>query len=204
MNTPSFQVTTLQPTSPGETRVSVTLSLPAHFTQETVDQTIKAATVAAEYLALFSRKQEAYGVGNIDGFGELGVLVRLNDKIERLKNLLYHKRSSDLESVADTWDDVIGYGIIGGMVHRGLWRGPLPVPVKMEEPSIKTVPEPQLNALDLRAIIDAMKKGPQATLQPIPREVADAALLRDKHDALITAFNNDHLFLPKTELELYE
>ncbi|MCY0865420.1 MAG: helix-turn-helix transcriptional regulator [Sulfobacillus sp.] len=42
-----------------------------------------------EQMALMVRKQQDYGPGNINAFGELGLVVRLSDKIERLKHLLF-------------------------------------------------------------------------------------------------------------------
>lgn len=95
--------------------------IPTRYSEETVQQTEKAIECLVEYAELFAAKQESYGRGNIDGFGELGVLVRLNDKVERLKNLIYRGKSNDLEAVEDTWLDVIGYGLIGLMIHRGRW-----------------------------------------------------------------------------------
>jgi len=53
-------------------------------------------------LVLFIQKQLDYGSGNIARFGELGVMVRANDKIERLRTLLLD-------------------GVIGLLCHLGLW-----------------------------------------------------------------------------------
>lgn len=97
------------------------VDVPDHYTLETRLQVEKLLSYMREYAQLFASKQEAYGRGNIDGFGELGVLVRLNDKLERLKNLVYKQRSNDMESVRDTWLDIVGYGLIGLMVHDGVW-----------------------------------------------------------------------------------
>lgn len=74
-----------------------------------------------KYLELFIKKQKDYGPCNIADFGEFGVLVRLNDKVRRLKNLLQKGESPSNESIEDTWMDVIGYGLIGLMLHRGEW-----------------------------------------------------------------------------------
>lgn len=52
-------------------------------------------TITKEYIkivlntiATFDKKQHDYGSHNIADFGEFGVLVRVNDKVRRLKNLL--------------------------------------------------------------------------------------------------------------------
>ena len=72
-------------------------------------------------LAVFKYKQYDYGPGNIAGFGEVGVLVRLNDKIERLKNLMLNNKEVNNESVYDTWLDIANYGLIGLMCKENLW-----------------------------------------------------------------------------------
>ena len=63
-------------------------------------------------------KQHDYGHKNITDFGEFGVLVRVNDKVERLKNL--YGRDNPLkplnESIRDSWLDVAGYAVIALML----------------------------------------------------------------------------------------
>ena len=67
-------------------------------------------------------KQHDYGHDNILAFKEQGLVVRLWDKIARLKNLL-GKRANDEnhfvpknESIEDTFTDIAGYAIIGLML----------------------------------------------------------------------------------------
>lgn len=72
-------------------------------------------------LALLDRKQSDYGPSNIARHGQLGVVVRLDDKIARLSNLLANKTVPKFESIEDTWHDIANYGIIGSMVCRGDW-----------------------------------------------------------------------------------
>lgn len=74
-----------------------------------------------EALKLFKAKQYDYGPGNISNFGDIGVLVRLNDKIERLKNLMFSGNAVLNESIEDTWIDIGNYGLIGLMCRRDLW-----------------------------------------------------------------------------------
>lgn len=75
-------------------------------------------------------KQRDYGHGNILRFGLAGVVVRMADKIERLKNLLrlqaqsLASQSSDgfspvNESIDDTALDIVGYCIIAVMLLSG-------------------------------------------------------------------------------------
>lgn len=77
--------------------------------------------ITAEAIALCIDKQKDYGPGNIAAFGEMGVLIRLNDKVERLKNLLKTGATPANESLEDTWIDILNYGMIGLAVHRKWW-----------------------------------------------------------------------------------
>ena len=73
-------------------------------------------------IQLFDKKQHDYGPGNIAKFGEFGVLVRTNDKLERLINL--NRRGDDPanESVMDTWQDLSVYGAIARVVKQNQWK----------------------------------------------------------------------------------
>ena len=71
---------------------------------------------------LLDTKNRDYGPGNISAFGEKGVIVRLNDKVERLKTLVWGEGSPEHEKVSDTWMDIANYGVIGLMCHTGAWK----------------------------------------------------------------------------------
>ena len=77
--------------------------------------------VLEEVAEVMYERGSKYGPGNIAQFGELGVLVRLSDKLARLQ----HSAGRDFadESHADAWIDVIGYGLIGLLWSRGQWPG---------------------------------------------------------------------------------
>ncbi len=77
--------------------------------------------LSAEAVGLCISKQRDYGPGNIAAFGEIGVLVRMNDKFERLKNLLKTGKAPKNESIEDSWVDLFNYPLIGVAVHRGWW-----------------------------------------------------------------------------------
>ena len=66
---------------------------------------------------LLARKQHDYGHGNINAFGEFGVLVRLSDKIERYSNLRTLQKQGRNESIKDTLDDIVGYCVIIQMLR---------------------------------------------------------------------------------------
>ena len=64
-------------------------------------------------------KQRMYGHGNIARFAIPGVAIRLNDKLERLKNLQKHDGPVLFEPIADTWLDICGYSVIALLWIRG-------------------------------------------------------------------------------------
>ena len=77
---------------------------------------------AFENIKLLDKKQIDYGSKNISLSGEIGVQVRLQDKVCRLKNLLENDANSPKnESIYDTYQDIANYGIIGDMLKRGEW-----------------------------------------------------------------------------------
>mgnify|MGYP003111114988 CR=1 FL=1 len=83
--------------------------------------------VALECIELFDRKQQDYGSSNIGISGEIGIQVRLQDKVSRMRHLL-NKRMQDPEmkinneSLDDTYQDVANYGLIGMLLSRGKWE----------------------------------------------------------------------------------
>lgn len=71
---------------------------------------------------LFDRKQRDYGSKNISAFGFFGVVVRMNDKFERVKNLFIKKRKAAVnESVQDSLRDAAVYGVIALMLDMERW-----------------------------------------------------------------------------------
>ena len=73
---------------------------------------------------LLISKQADYGPGNINnahGGAINGLLVRIGDKFERLKNLFSSKKKPNHESIQDSFKDLANYAIIALMVERGVW-----------------------------------------------------------------------------------
>jgi DNA polymerase II small subunit/DNA polymerase delta subunit B len=74
---------------------------------------------------LMISKQLDYGPDNINnahGGAINGLMVRLGDKFERLKNLLKKQQvKPQHEPIEDSFKDLANYGIIGLMLQRGLW-----------------------------------------------------------------------------------
>lgn len=73
---------------------------------------------------LLISKQRDYGPGNINnayGGPINGLMVRMGDKWERLKNLLDSGNTPQHESIEDSFKDLANYCIIAMMVQRGKW-----------------------------------------------------------------------------------
>jgi len=80
-----------------------------------------ALVISIENVAVLDRKQRDYGSRNISEFGEMGILMRVWDKICRLKNLM-GKETAMNESIDDSWLDMANYAIIAILVRRGIWK----------------------------------------------------------------------------------
>jgi len=87
-----------------------------------------------EQYVLFLHKQHDYGPGNISVGTQLGtpeeiklsltgLWFRMNDKIQRLKNLLMSGRENAVEGepMEDAFLDVSNYGIMATIVKNGKW-----------------------------------------------------------------------------------
>ena len=81
------------------------------------------ALILKEMHELGKRKQASYGPYNIANFGPRGVIVRINDKFQRLIRLVWDGRRNPIhdETVQDTWMDLANYAVYGLMLERGLW-----------------------------------------------------------------------------------
>ena len=90
--------------------------------------------IQREQYELFLHKQHDYGPGNISVGTQLqtedevhlsltGLWFRMNDKIQRLKNLLMSGRENAVEGepLEDAYLDVSNYGIMATIVSRSKW-----------------------------------------------------------------------------------
>ena len=83
-----------------------------------------ADSIYTELWEVLVSKQKDYGPYNISrapGGAENGVLVRMNDKMERLKNLVYGGGEPLNEAIEDSLLDIANYAVICLMVRRGQW-----------------------------------------------------------------------------------
>lgn len=77
---------------------------------------------ALQNIQLINRKQQDYGPKNISAFGSFGVLVRMNDKFERLKHIFGKKRRRPMnESIRDSFRDLANYATIALVLEEGRW-----------------------------------------------------------------------------------
>jgi hypothetical protein len=76
---------------------------------------------------LLTSKQIDYGPNNIQlsPFGpQVGLLVRLQDKVSRAANLIGQGHEPNHESLRDTFIDILNYGAIGVMLIDGTFPSP--------------------------------------------------------------------------------
>ena len=102
--------------------------------QEWPQMTAEFRRLQREQYELFLHKQHDYGPGNISVGTQLqtpeevhlsltGLWFRMNDKIQRLKNLLMSGKQNAVEgeTVEDAYLDVSNYGIMATIVGRDKW-----------------------------------------------------------------------------------
>ena len=102
--------------------------------QEWPQMTAEFRRLQREQYELFLHKQHDYGPGNISVGTQLqtpeeiqlsltGLWFRMNDKIQRLKNLLMSGRDNAVENepMEDAFLDVSNYGIMATIVKNGKW-----------------------------------------------------------------------------------
>lgn len=80
-----------------------------------------------ECFHLFAKKQMDYGLGNIAMNGNkrlalLGISIRLNDKIQRMLNVLEKNQQTNNESLKDTAQDICNYSAIFNAVMNDEWK----------------------------------------------------------------------------------
>ncbi len=78
--------------------------------------------VCQEMLEIFIQKHKDYGKGNILDTGEMGILFRISDKINRLKHLLSNNKQPCNETIEDNWADIAVYGVIALLYRRGWFK----------------------------------------------------------------------------------
>jgi hypothetical protein len=93
---------------------------------DTFDTAVTKAALEVAHIVV--KKQRDYGPKNIMNSvvgPELSIAVRLNDKLARLANLVQSGKTPENETLKDTADDIIGYGLVLKMVLEGTFTLPL-------------------------------------------------------------------------------
>lgn len=94
-----------------ETLINITI-LTLNYLQN-IDSTNTDSSIINKNKQLFEKKNNDYG-NSFEDFELIGILVRLNDKINRIIQLLNDSHCSQInESLIDTLNDLYNYGIIG-------------------------------------------------------------------------------------------
>lgn len=84
---------------------------------KTLDQSFE--QICQELLEMFLKKHKDYGKGNILTNGEIGIAMRVAEKIERLKHLLMTQNLPTNESIEETWTDIAVYAVIARLLRSG-------------------------------------------------------------------------------------
>jgi hypothetical protein len=112
-----------------ETQISATKQCEELYPETTAEF----KKILKEQYELFCKKQLNYGPDNISvgtklvtpeeiKLSQTGLWFRMNDKIQRLKQLVLLNREDQVgETVQDTYSDLSVYGIIAQIVIRGKW-----------------------------------------------------------------------------------
>lgn len=80
------------------------------------------ASITKRMIEIFIKKNKDYGKGNILDTGELGIIFRINDKINRLKNLQETQKNPENESIEENWLDIAVYAIIAILLRKGWFK----------------------------------------------------------------------------------
>jgi hypothetical protein len=90
------------------------------------------AKTQEENFSVFCQKQHDYGSRNISLGGDMnreddkklaliGITIRLNDKVQRVLNLIKDNDNPENESIRDAFLDISNYGAIAQVVMDGQW-----------------------------------------------------------------------------------
>lgn len=78
--------------------------------------------VCKEISDLFVKKHHDYGKENILEIEELGIALRIQEKVSRIKNLMLKQERPTNESLEDSWNDIAVYAVIALLYRRGQFQ----------------------------------------------------------------------------------
>lgn len=130
--------------------VKATLQWQEYFQHEENLKTALGRSLLGFFYALTlmaDKKQQDYGSKNLTDFGPRGVLMRMYDKANRVRNLYFRDGREHTpaveEHVLETWGDWMIYEAIGWLMEAQLWpegKGCLPNEPILEQPVLVTAP----------------------------------------------------------------
>ena len=94
-----------------------------------VDDTPDIAAFRAAVRAYFAEREDAlvakrrsYGASNLTRRGTLGIVIRMEDKLNRLWNMALADEQTTAvgEGRIDAWDDLAGYAVLGRLHEQGV------------------------------------------------------------------------------------
>jgi hypothetical protein len=104
-----------------QTLDDVTKGLPESALQDIRAFRSALETIVAEMVELLTVKRASYGPANLERHGLYGILVRLDDKGERLRQMYQGnvpKTTATGENEQDAWDDILGYSLLAALFLR--------------------------------------------------------------------------------------
>ena len=116
-----------------ETETNSIITATEFIEQHYPETAIEFKRLQDEQYELFCKKQMDYGPSNIamgtsldtdeeKRLSKIGLVVRINDKIQRLINLVVkNNREAQNEPTIDAFKDLACYGIIAQIVEAGKW-----------------------------------------------------------------------------------
>lgn len=78
------------------------------------------ADIISDIHGMLLKKHNDYGPKNLDEFGTLGILIRISDKLNRVKNMIQSGKDGGLvgEKEEQEWLDIAGYAIQALRIKR--------------------------------------------------------------------------------------
>ena len=93
------------------------------FNPDTLEEAFAVLANAAKLLLV--SKQEKYGKDNILTFQHQGLVIRMNDKLQRLISAKFKNVDLGKEGAIESYGDILGYAMLGIALEKGWFTLPL-------------------------------------------------------------------------------
>ena len=89
-----------------------------------VDYIGRAVETTNSIAGLLGHKRAKYGDGNFDKHGLRGILIRMDDKMSRLDNIVGFQdiKSDEIPHALEELQDIAGYAVAAIMRIEGTWK----------------------------------------------------------------------------------